>query len=134
MIQDWSVHFWSCFYQIFHNRTKYRIWKPGSLPIEKLFSCQSLVHFGLTYITLEVTIIRNTSYDCPRRGLYLIIYEFTILQINRTPISLSGEIFRTLRSSPPIFGKYGVVIDKKKVENYGVIFCSLASPWISNLY
>ena len=50
-----------------------RIWNLGSLPIEKLFSCQSLVNFGLTYITLEVNVIRNTSYACPRRGLYVII-------------------------------------------------------------
>ena len=50
-----------------------RIWNLGSLPIEKLFSCQSLVNFGLTYITLEVTVIRNTSFACPRRGLYVIV-------------------------------------------------------------
>ena len=71
-----SVHFWSCFYQSFRIIAQIRIWNLGSLPIEKLFSCQSLVNFGLTYITLEVTIIRNTSSACPRRGLYVLIKAF----------------------------------------------------------
>ena len=68
-----SVHFWSCFYQSFRIIAQIRIWNLGSLPIEKLFSCQSLVNFGLTYITLEVTVIRNTSFACPRRGLYVLL-------------------------------------------------------------
>ena len=73
-----------------------RIWNLGSLPIEKLFSCQSLVNFGLTYITLEVTVIRNTSFACPRRGLYVaqldtlmkILWEF---QLNPSS-SLGGVV------------------------------------------
>ena len=69
-----SVHFWSCFYQSFRIIAQIRIWNLGSLPIEKLFSCQSLVNFGLTYITLEVTVIRNTSFACPRRGLYVVTH------------------------------------------------------------